>query len=63
MRNQINHIAKIEFLSSFRDAFDASITKKNIQGSFQGAGLIPFDLDKVILKFDVRLRTPTPPTY
>ncbi|KAF2181615.1 DDE-domain-containing protein [Zopfia rhizophila CBS 207.26] len=53
MRNRFNHITKIEFLPAFRDAFNASITKKNIQESFQGAGLVPFDLDKVISKLDV----------
>jgi len=62
IRNRINHITKIEFLPAFWDAFNASITKSNIQGSFRGAGLVPFNPDKVILKLDIQLRTPTPPT-
>ncbi|KAF2176929.1 hypothetical protein K469DRAFT_721192 [Zopfia rhizophila CBS 207.26] len=50
IRNRFNHITKLEFLPAFRDAFNASITE------------ILFNLDKVISKLDVRLRTPTPPT-
>ena len=62
MCNRFNHITKIEFLLAFRDAFDVSITESNIQGSFQGAGLVPFDPDEVLSKLDVQLHTPTPPT-
>ncbi|KAF2176955.1 DDE-domain-containing protein [Zopfia rhizophila CBS 207.26] len=52
MRNWFNYITKLEFLPAFRDAFNESITKSNIQGSFQGAGLVLFNLDEVILKLD-----------
>ena len=58
----INHISKLEFLCSFCEAFFASITKKNIQGGFIGAGLIPFDLERVLSKLDIKLRMPIPPT-
>ena len=60
--NWFNHITKIEFLPAFWDAFNVFITKSNIWGSFQSAGLIPFDSDEVILKLNVWLYTPTPPT-
>ncbi|KAF2185334.1 DDE-domain-containing protein [Zopfia rhizophila CBS 207.26] len=43
MRNWFNYITKLEFLPAFRDT------------SFQGAGLVPFNLDKVILKLDMVL--------
>ena len=36
------------------------MTEKNIQGSFIGASLVLYDLEKVLSKLDVRLRTPTP---
>jgi hypothetical protein len=62
MRNYINHITKLEFLPCFKGAFLALITKSNIQGGFRGAGLVLFDLERVLSKLDVRLRTPTPPT-
>jgi len=61
MRMNITHISKLEFLCGFREAFFASITEKNIQGGFAGAGLIPYDPERVISKLDVRIRTPTPP--
>ncbi len=56
----INHVSKLEFLYSFREAFFASITERNIQGGIAGAGLVPHDLERVLSKLDVKLRTPTP---
>ena len=56
----INYISKLEFLYTFHEAFFASITERNIQGSFTGASLIPYDLERVLSKLDVKLRTPTP---
>jgi hypothetical protein len=60
MRAHINHVSKLEFLCAFREAFFASMTEKNIQGGFAGAGLVPYDPERVLSKLDVRLRTPTP---
>ena len=56
----INHVSKLEFLCGFREAFFVSMTEKNIQGGFTGAGLVPYDPERVISKLDVKLRTPTP---
>jgi len=61
MRINIIYISKLEFLYTFREAFFALITEKNIQGGFAGAGLIPYDPERVIFKLDIRIRTPTPP--
>ena len=61
MRHHVNHITKLEFLPAFKAAFYNSITKSNICGGFRGAGLMPFDPEAVLLKLDVRLRTPSPP--
>ncbi len=58
----INYVSKLEFLCGFRAAFFASITKRNIQGGFAEAGLVPYDLERVLSKLDVKLHTPTPPT-
>ncbi|KAF2174941.1 hypothetical protein K469DRAFT_703968 [Zopfia rhizophila CBS 207.26] len=63
MRNRFNYITKLKFLPAFRDAFDVLITESNIQESFQGTGLVPFDLDKVILKLDVTWQSKTPKNY
>ncbi|EAQ93003.1 hypothetical protein CHGG_01238 [Chaetomium globosum CBS 148.51] len=61
MRAHINHITKLEFLCAFREAFFASMTEKNIQGGFSGAGIVPFDPERVLSKLDVKLHTPTHP--
>jgi hypothetical protein len=61
MRNRITHITKLEFLPCFIRAYKAAITPSNIQGGFRGAGLVPFDPERVIIALDVRLRTPSPP--
>jgi len=60
MKAHINHITKVEFLMAFKQAYQQSITVANGQAGFRGAGLIPFDPQAVILKLDVKLRTPTP---
>ena len=56
----INHISKLEFLYSFHKAFFASIIEKNIQGGFAESSLMPYDLERVLSKLDVKLRTLTP---
>jgi hypothetical protein len=61
MRNQITHITKVKFLPCFKAAYNAVITPSNIQGGFQGAGLVPFNLQQVIIGLNVKLRTPSPP--
>ena len=60
MRAHINHITKLEFLCAFREAFHIAITSKNICGGWAGAGLIPYDPERVLSKLDIQLRTPTP---
>jgi len=60
MRMYINYVSKLEFLYSFREAFFASLTEKNIRGGFVGAGLVPYDLERVLSKLDIKLRMPTP---
>jgi hypothetical protein len=59
-RNRINHITKTEFLPCFIRAYNAAITASNIQGGFRGAGLVPFDPERVISTLNVKLRTPSP---
>ena len=36
------------------------MTEKNVQGGFAGAGLVPYDPERVLSKLDVKLRIPTP---
>ena len=56
----INYVSKLDFLYSFRKAFFASMTERNIQGGFARSGLVPHDPEKVLSKLDIKLRTPTP---
>jgi hypothetical protein len=60
MRASITHITKEDFLPAFCMAFQAAITPENTQGGSRGAGLVPFDPEKVISQLDIRLKTPTP---
>ena len=38
------------------------IIEDNIKGSFQGAGLVLFNLEAVLSNLDAQIHTPTPPT-
>jgi hypothetical protein len=59
-RNCITSISKEAFLPGFKAAYNKAILEENIQAGFRGAGLVLYDLEVVILKLDVRLRTLTP---
>jgi hypothetical protein len=61
MKAHRTHISKEDFLAAFYIAHQAAMTEKNIQGGFRGAGLVPFNLEHVISKLDLKLKTPTPP--
>jgi len=61
MRINIIYINKLEFFYTFKEAFFILIIEKNIQGGFAGAGLVLYNLKRVIFKLDVRIRTPIPP--
>ena len=61
MHNYIYYIIKLEFLLAFKAAFFKLITKNNICASFQGAGLVLFNLEAVLLKLNVKLWTPSSP--
>ena len=56
----ITYISKLEFLCVFKEAFFTLITENNIRGGFTGAGLVPYDLERVISKLDISIRTLTP---
>ena len=59
-RNHIHHISKETFLLAFKAAYKYTFTKENARAGFRGARLVLFNLDAVLLKLDVRLRTLTP---
>jgi hypothetical protein len=60
MQAHIHHITKDDFFPAFHAACNEAMTESNIQGGFRGAGLLPFDPEKVISGLDLKLKTPTP---
>jgi hypothetical protein len=60
-RSCIYYINKETFLPAFKAAFSKAFTAENVRAGFRGARLVPHNLEVVLLKLNVRLRTPTPP--
>jgi hypothetical protein len=60
-RCRIYYINKETFLPAFKAAYKKTFTQENIYAGFQGARLVPFNPDAVLLKLDVQLRTLTLP--
>jgi hypothetical protein len=58
-RNYIYYISKETFLLAFKAAYKQTFTEENACAGFRGAGLVLFNLDAVLLKLNVRLRTLT----
>ena len=59
-RNRIYYISKETFLPAFKAAYKHTFTEENARAGFRGARLVLFNLDAVLSKLDVRLRTLTP---
>lgn len=60
VRARITYISKESFLPAFQEAFKAAMTQENVRGGFQGAGLVPYDPERVISQLNVQISTPTP---
>jgi hypothetical protein len=60
-RSRIYYIKKETFLLAFKAAFKKTFTQENICVGFRGARLVPYNLDAVLLKLNIRLRTLTLP--
>jgi len=58
-RSYIYYISKETFLLAFKAAYKQTFTKENACAGFRGARLVLFNLDTVLLKLNVRLRTLT----
>jgi DNA invertase Pin-like site-specific DNA recombinase len=54
----IHRVDKNDFLKAYRKARIKAFTEINIVNSFAGAGIKPFDPQRVISKLDIRLTTP-----
>jgi hypothetical protein len=60
MQMQITHITKDDFLATFLEAFNASMTAKNVQAGFKATRLVPYDPESVINRLDLKPITPSP---
>jgi hypothetical protein len=60
-RSRIYYINKETFLLAFKAAFKKTFTQENICAGFRGARLVLYNLDAVLLKLNIRLRTLTLP--
>jgi hypothetical protein len=58
-RNYIYYISKETFLLAFKAAYKHTFTKENAYAGFRGARLVLFNLDTVLSKLNIRLRTLT----
>ncbi|KAF4629029.1 hypothetical protein G7Y89_g9118 [Cudoniella acicularis] len=61
MRVGVNHINKSDFLPAYYMARIESLTSNIIRSGFGATGLVPYDPERVLLKLNTQLRTPTPP--
>jgi hypothetical protein len=60
MRYGSNHIDKLDFLEAYPTTRIEAFKSETVKNSFQSAGLVPFELDRVISKLDIPL--PPPPS-
>jgi len=60
-RSRIHHVNKETFLPAFKEAHKKTFILENVRAGFRGARLVLYDLEVVLSKLDVQLRTPTPP--
>jgi hypothetical protein len=56
-----NHIDKLDFLADYPRARDEAFKPQTIQTSPAATGITPFNLERVLSKLNISLRTPTPP--
>jgi hypothetical protein len=59
-RSRIYYINKETFLLAFKVTFKKTFIAENVCAGFRGARLVPHNLEAVLLKLDVRLRTLRP---
>ena len=61
MQARVNHINKLDFLTAYLLAYKESMTLNVIYSGFAAIGLVPYNLERVLLKLNTQLQTPTLP--
>ena len=56
---QIMHITKDDFFAAYIEAFNASMTKRNIKAGFRATRLVPLDPKSIINRLDLKFITPS----
>ena len=60
MHNKVNYINKQDFLEAYYNARKETMTQANISSSFAATGVLLYNLERVLVKLNTQLRTPTP---
>jgi hypothetical protein len=60
-RLEVKNIDKFDFLKMFPAARKSAFQPETIRNSFAGAGIVPFNPDRVLSQLKIQLKTPTPP--
>lgn len=61
MISNVDHIDKLDFLSTYPEARQKALISSSIQSGFIATGLVPYNPDRVLSTLNIRLKTPTPP--
>ena len=61
MRTGVNHIDKPDFLTAYLTARTESMSIDTVRNGFAATGLVLYDPDRVLLRLNTQLWTPTPP--
>jgi hypothetical protein len=61
-RTGYNHIDKLDFLADYPRARIEAFQPNIVQSSFVVTGIVLVDADRVLSKFNISLRTPSPPS-
>lgn len=54
-----NHMDKQEFLASYKIARTEALNINNIRQGFTATGLVPYDPNQVLSRFNIEIRTPS----
>jgi hypothetical protein len=61
VKSHINHVTEVDFLIAFKAAFFTTMRETSMKAEFRALELVPLDLDIVLSKLNIKLRTPSPP--
>ena len=61
MRQRINHIDKLDFLSAYPQAHKEAFKMDNIKNGFITTGMVPYSPERVLTQIYIYPKTPTLP--